>query len=265
MGIGSMQRTASASTAERRQSICTRTGITALFALAPPRKGPTMPNRHKSGVSPSGPGSRPSGRASKAVSPVPASIPNAETFARSAHDGQRYGGKPYVWHLEAVVQVLRDAGYADEYLAAGWLHDVSEDVGVSISTLRRYFGDRVADLVKACTGVGRNRKERNACIYDRIASYPDAAVVKVADRIANVEAAQRGSSHAEMYLKEAIAFHENVAVHAPESLRRRLNRAYTNKRTASAIETRSAKTEGLGPQDESAVAKPDAQGGQHDT
>jgi hypothetical protein len=34
---------------------------------------------------------------------------------------------------------------------------------------------------------------------------------------------------------------------------------------ASAIETQSAKTEGLGPKDESAVAKPDAQGGQHDT
>jgi hypothetical protein len=37
------------------------------------------------------------------------------------------------------------------------------------------------------------------------------------------------------------------------------------KTVASAIETQSAKTEGLGPQDESAVAKPDAQGGQHDT
>lgn len=36
------------------------------------------------------------------------------------------------------------------------------------------------------------------------------------------------------------------------------------RRTAQAIETRSAKTEGLGPQDESAVATPCAQGSDHD-
>jgi (p)ppGpp synthase/HD superfamily hydrolase len=193
-------------------------------------------------------------------------IPSAEDFARAAHDGQKYGGRPYAWHLESVVAVLAGAGFGADYQAAGWLHDVSEDVGVPIAALRSRFGDRVADLVKACTGVGRNRKERNACIYERIARCPDAAIVKVADRIANVEAAAQGSSHAEMYLKEATSFHDHVARFAPEALRLRLNRAYTAKGLASAIEAATAGETGTGSTEgESAVAKPDAQKPSRDT
>ncbi len=147
-------------------------------------------------------------------------------LAEVAHFGQEYQGRPYVEaHVSRVVAVLWSFGFEGEYLAAGWLHDAIEDTEVGAILIHRMFGQEVASLVLACTGVGHNRKARNACIYERIAQYPRAAVVKLADRIANVEASAPGSSHRKMYQKEADAFAAVVRPHVPEPMWARLERA----------------------------------------
>lgn len=150
----------------------------------------------------------------------------AQVFAIRAHGDQKYGSGLYCDHLQAVVHILADFGYHGAYENAGWLHDVVEDTPITGADIRKLFGDWVADAVNACTGVGRNRKERNASIYDKIARFPEAAPIKVADRIANVENAAPGSSHAGMYAKEAMAFHASVARHAPAGMQKRLALAY---------------------------------------
>lgn len=158
----------------------------------------------------------------------------ARLFAveRHAAIGQRYGGESYEVHLAHVVRVLTDAGADAELQASGWLHDTVEDCGVTVGDIRAAFGERVAAIVHAVSGEGSTRQERNAAIYSRIAACPEAAIVKVADRIANVEASPLGSRHAVRYLSEAVSFAEKVADLAPDNLRTRLDAAYARLRSA---------------------------------
>jgi len=113
----------------------------------------------------------------------------AAALAVEAHGLQKYGDRPYVTHLVRVVETLHQFGVVTEDLeTAGWLHDVVEDTAVSIRSLRSEFGDRVADLVYAVTTEpGPTRKDRNALTYPKIRDTPGATVLKLCDRIANVE------------------------------------------------------------------------------
>ncbi len=120
---------------------------------------------------------------------------NARSFAIAAHADQRYGGQPYETHLAAVVQVLCDFGYDEPDRQASWLNDVVEDTIVALAQIRSRFGDMVTDLVDAVTRLGPTRQARNAWIYAGLRACPAAAAVKLADRIANVEAAPPGSDH----------------------------------------------------------------------
>lgn len=149
-------------------------------------------------------------------------------YAIKAHEGQVYGDNevPYTMHLAAVRQVLRDFWYLGEYEDAGVLHDVIEDTEESRRSVAVKFGERVATMAWVCTGVGPNRIARNWSIYAKMSMFPEAAPVKVADRIANVEQAKPGSKHAKMYLAEADDFHEHVARLVPPSMQARLQRAY---------------------------------------
>ena len=52
-------------------------------------------------------------------------------------------------HPVEVACLLHEAGYPDEVVAAGVLHDVLEDTEVTRADLERRFGERVADLVAA--------------------------------------------------------------------------------------------------------------------
>lgn len=150
-------------------------------------------------------------------------IQEAETFALTAHAGQRYGDHPYRCHLRAVVTVLEDFDLLNEDLiAAGWLHDVVEDTETTKRDLLHGFGQDVSEIVWACTGVGDNRRERNRAIYGKIALCPRAALVKVADRIANVEQAERGSKHHALYVSEAAEFYDGVARYVPRRMWDRL-------------------------------------------
>lgn len=150
---------------------------------------------------------------------------DARAFAIAAHAGQFYGEKPYETHLAAVVQVLCDFGYDESYRQAGWLHDVVEDTSVPLSEIRDRFGETVAELVDAVTGLGPTRQARDARIHAGLQSCPSAAVVKLADRIANVEAALANSVHRRRYLREAEMFAQVVRPLVPPAMWRRMERA----------------------------------------
>lgn len=129
----------------------------------------------------------------------------AMNAASRLHEGQRYGEFPYVRHLAHVVIVLTQFGFIDEdLLAAAWLHDSIEDADISSETIAASFGVYVADLVAAVTdGKGKNRAERHAVSFRRMASFPDSIIIKLADRIANVESSIAGDRRLfGMYAKE---------------------------------------------------------------
>lgn len=142
----------------------------------------------------------------------------AKKFASIAHAeiGQTYDGKPYSVHLDAVVEMLMNFGETDKaLLAAGYLHDVVEDVGVKISTIEDLFGPKVAALVGALTDEpGENRKERKAKTYPKIRGCPGAVQLKLADRIANIQnGIETGNKRMFlMYRKEQPDFEKNLRV-----------------------------------------------------
>lgn len=117
----------------------------------------------------------------------------AIAFAVERHGTQRYGDLPYIVHLTAVRAVLSDVGINGDFGVAAWLHDVVEDTPTTKQEVYDRFGESVAELVWAVTGVGCDRKARCADAYAKMQALPAAATLKLADRIANVEASLRSS------------------------------------------------------------------------
>ena len=54
---------------------------------------------------------------------------------------------PYVSHIAGVAAILSRHGFAEDVVAAGALHDVLEDCGVSFDTLKEKFGEAVTAVV----------------------------------------------------------------------------------------------------------------------
>lgn len=138
---------------------------------------------------------------------------NAYRLALKLHADQRYGKAPYEVHLRAAVEVLRRFGFTDPVLIdATWLHDTIEDTGAKAELLEAYgISHEVVRIVEAVTDApGATRAERKKATYPRIAASRAAVAVKLADRIANVEA---GGTEA-MYRSEHSGF--RAALYNPE-------------------------------------------------
>jgi (p)ppGpp synthase/HD superfamily hydrolase len=149
--------------------------------------------------------------------PLSASELRAREFAVKCHGPQLYGGRPYVVHLGAVRRVLHEADWGGDVLVAAWLHDVVEDTPATREDVRHEFGELVASLVWAVTGVGKNREERKADAFAKIRAFGSevrsapglAATLKLGDRIANMEAAALNNpSMLRMYQNEWREFEE---------------------------------------------------------
>ncbi len=97
---------------------------------------------------------------------------------------------PYMSHLAGVAITLARHGFADEVIAAGALHDVMEDQGVTFEDLSARFGERVATLVKMVS-----EQDRSASWEDRKRRYLElfpqkpweAQAITLADKIDNFE------------------------------------------------------------------------------
>jgi (p)ppGpp synthase/HD superfamily hydrolase len=131
-------------------------------------------------------------------------LSKAYNFAKNAHGDQLYGGKPYMFHLQQVVDILKEYNYfSEDLLSAGYLHDTLEDTSVSSKELVEEFGEYVANLVFAVTGQGATRAERTKDTIIKLKCIPEAVPLKMADRLANMRfSAINGRKHINMYVKE---------------------------------------------------------------
>ena len=153
---------------------------------------------------------------------LPGKYKRAIILATHEHATQTWGGHPYWVHLEAVEEVLVRFGYAgsdsDLHITrsiVAWLHDILEDGALSYNDLKKEFGEDVAEAAYALTEEkGRNRKERKPDHhYEAIQANALACVVKLADRIANVEqSVKEGSRMHGLYKKEYGVFREKLYV-----------------------------------------------------
>ena len=128
----------------------------------------------------------------------------ARLFAIERHKDQLYAGKPYVFHLTQVVQVLQEFGYTDlNLLQAGYLHDTLEDTKTNYWELHEKFGEPVAALVTAVTGVGDSRNDRTHDTIEKLSGHLAAIPPKMADRLANMRFSSKNSrKHINNYVME---------------------------------------------------------------
>ncbi|HLK13945.1 MAG TPA: HD domain-containing protein [Fimbriimonadaceae bacterium] len=135
-------------------------------------------------------------------------------FCVCAHAGQDRDGEvapPYACHpIEVMLNLRYVGGVSDEdLLIVALLHDTLEETVTQESEVRKAFGTRVGDLVRALTRqepepsalVGLSKDEiwkvRSDLLLDEIARMsPDAQVVKLADRLSNVREARLAKSPA---------------------------------------------------------------------
>jgi len=70
-----------------------------------------------------------------------------------AHKEQTRKGSeiPYISHPVAVGLLLKQVGASDEQIISGILHDTIEDTNLTFEDLTRDFGEKIANLVLACT------------------------------------------------------------------------------------------------------------------
>lgn len=80
-------------------------------------------------------------------------VNKAIIFAAKAHDGMRrkQENTPYILHPMEAAVIIASMTDDQNVIAAGALHDVVEDAGISIEEVAENFGKRVAELVASET------------------------------------------------------------------------------------------------------------------
>jgi GTP diphosphokinase / guanosine-3',5'-bis(diphosphate) 3'-diphosphatase len=124
-------------------------------------------------------------------------IYQAYIFAHEHHRGQlRKSGEPYIQHPIAVADILRNLGGEPEMIAAGFLHDIVEDVEeITVEDIEQLFGAETRHLVEGVTKLSKfnfsSKKEQQAENFRRmfLAMAQDirVIVVKLADRLHNMQ------------------------------------------------------------------------------
>jgi (p)ppGpp synthase/HD superfamily hydrolase len=118
-------------------------------------------------------------------------IEKALQVAARAHDSQ-YRKKtniPYITHPVAVGMILMKAGYDEELISAGILHDTVEDTPLTLNTIEEIFGSRVARIVAGCSEpdktLGWEDRKRHTIEYLKTAPL-EIRVVVCADKLHNI-------------------------------------------------------------------------------
>ena len=148
-------------------------------------------------------------------------INKAKELGKEIHKYQKYGEYPYAKHLNDVYLNLLKYDITDPaILAASWLHDAIEDTDTSYDFIKEHINEEVADIVQAVTNVqGVNRKERFAKTYPKIRKNPKALILKLADRISNIESCiiNKNKSLLVMYVKEHKFFKKELKSNSKNS------------------------------------------------
>lgn len=138
----------------------------------------------------------------------------ARMVAVKAHSNQSYDEIfPYEKHIDDVVDVIKRFGYSGKYIVAAYLHDTIEDDGISYNDVKKHFSVEIAEMVYCVTDeLGRNRKEKKEKTLPKTASNSDAIIVKLADRIANIEHGGKIDMYAKEYDEFKGALYSNTPI-----------------------------------------------------
>lgn len=140
---------------------------------------------------------------------------DAVAYASIAHATQTRKGTdlPYICHLLGVSSLVLEAGGDEELAIAGLLHDVAEDQGgrPRLADVRTRFGDRVADIVEACSDSLSEDPSQKAPYEQRKRDHIE-HLRHASDDVLLVTAADK--------LHNARAIHADLLVHGPVTIKR---------------------------------------------
>jgi (p)ppGpp synthase/HD superfamily hydrolase len=133
----------------------------------------------------------------------------ALAFASSRHEGQtrELDDTPFVTHPVEVACLLHEAGYSDEVVAAGVLHDVLEDTDAELDDLARRFGPEVATLVAAVSDDPsiEDHAQRKAALREQVARAGEcAAAVFAADKVSKTRELRLRAEHGRFQRKDTV-------------------------------------------------------------
>jgi len=80
-------------------------------------------------------------------------LQEAIQVAAVAHGDQKRKGTniPYITHPFMVAMILSQAGYSENVIVAGVLHDTIEDTDLTLDYISNRFNTRIADIVEGCS------------------------------------------------------------------------------------------------------------------
>lgn len=116
------------------------------------------------------------------------------------HEGQYRKGThiPYIVHPVEVALILMEEGCQEEVVAAGLLHDVLEDGGITVGFLQDTFGDQVAKWVLGASEELENRESRpweerkEHTIHHLEGASKEEQMIACADKLSNVRSMVQG-------------------------------------------------------------------------
>jgi (p)ppGpp synthase/HD superfamily hydrolase len=118
-------------------------------------------------------------------------VEKALQTASKAHEGQyrKLTDIPYITHPVAVGMLLMKAGYLDDVVAAGILHDTVEDTALTLEDLKREFGEKIAEIVAGCSEPDKSlsweKRKEHTIDFLKTASMEIRAVA-CADKLHNI-------------------------------------------------------------------------------
>lgn len=153
-------------------------------------------------------------------------ILSPKDFAVTALQGQLFNNNPFPVHLKRVIEVLSDFGYRDEWRDAAWLLYTPSHTKITSSMIRKNYGLWVTQMVYACNAFAPTQFLRDEKIYKKIELCQEAAILKAADRIAEVENIDPFSDRFILLCHEKAQFQDRVLKFVPYGMTKRLNAAY---------------------------------------
>lgn len=159
-------------------------------------------------------------------------IKKAYKYVEEKHATQfRKSGEPYIIHPLWVAYILATYNAGPMTIAAGLLHDVLEDCGISAQEMSSIFGEEITRLVEAVTKItsfepekddkDKNKDENHRKIYMATAKDVRVIVIKLADRLHNMRTLQFMREE-----KQKAISRETLEVYAPMAHRLGMNQIY---------------------------------------
>lgn len=118
-------------------------------------------------------------------------LDGAIKFAVEKHKNQKRKTEPdvpYVYHPISVGFILLRAGFNEDVVAAGILHDVIEDCGVTLDELKSGFGEKVSSLVEEVSEDKSEswEKRKEDYLNKMINSSEEIKAIAAADKLHNI-------------------------------------------------------------------------------